>query len=212
MGLWIKKDVGNGAFLALWQMEEDEVFFTENLDLQEVEQAELAPLKGRRRLEWLASRWLVHEMLLGHGYEDRVPVLKDEFGKPHLWGTPFHLSFSHSHEVVAVILAKKPTGIDIQRLVPKIEVLAHKFLRPEELASLQPATRLEHLHVYWGAKEALFKAHGRRQLDFRQHILMEPFDYQPVGSTTGRVCKDDFDARFDVFFEKMDEYVLVWCV
>jgi phosphopantetheinyl transferase (holo-ACP synthase) len=91
-------------------------------------------------------------------------------------------------------------------------VLAHKFLRPEELVSLKPATRLEHLHVYWGAKEALYKAHGRRQLDFRQDILMEPFDYQPIGSTTGRVCKDGFDEKFDVFFEKMGEYVLVWCL
>lgn len=204
--------VGNGAVLGIWQVDEPVVFFIQSLDLQEVEEAELANLKGRRRLEWLASRYLVHEMLLSLGYEDRVPVLKDEFGKPHLWDTPFHLSFSHSHELVAVILAKELTGIDVQRIVPKIEVLAQKFLRVEELDSLKPETRLEHLHVYWGAKEALYKAHGRRELDFRGNIFIEPFDYQIVGQTTGKVEKDGEEWRFEVFYEKIGDYILVWCL
>ena len=183
----------------------------QQLDLQPVELQELAKLKGRRRLEWLASRYLVHEMLLSVGYEDRVPVLKDEFGKPHIWGTSFHLSFSHSHELAAVILANAPTGIDIQKLVPKIGVLAHKFMRPEELDSLKPETRLPHLHFYWGAKESLYKAHGRRQLDFREHIFIQPFDYQPIVTTPGGIEKDGEEWVFDVFFEKMEDYVLVWC-
>ncbi len=211
MGLFLKKTVGNGALLAIWQVQEEESFFWQQLDLQAAEAEELAPLKGRRRLEWLACRYLVHEMLLAQGIEDRVPVLKDEFGKPHLWGTPFHLSFSHSHDLVAVILARAPTGIDIQRLVAKIEVLAHKFMRPEELASLRPETRLEHLHFYWGAKEALYKAHGRRQLDFKEHIFIQTFDYQTVGRCVGKIAKDGEEWDFDVFFEKMEDYVLVWC-
>ncbi|MBK9012940.1 MAG: 4'-phosphopantetheinyl transferase superfamily protein [Saprospiraceae bacterium] len=208
----LKKSVGDGAVIGIWRMEEPEAFFMQSLDLQVVEHEELAKIIGRRRLEWLASRYLVHEMLMSVGYEDRVPVLKDEFGKPHIWGTPFHLSFSHSHELVAVILANAPTGIDIQKLVPKIEVLAHKFLRPEELGSLQPETRLAHLHFYWGAKEALYKAHGRRQLDFREHIFIQPFDYQPIVTTSGRIEKDGDEWVFDVFFEKMEDYVLVWCL
>lgn len=212
MPLLLKKTLENGTVIGTWQMEEDEAFFLQKLDLQAVEATELTHLKGRRRLEWLASRFLVHELLLSQGYEDRVPVLKDEFGKPHLWGTPFHLSFSHSHDWVAVILASSPTGIDVQRLVPKIEVLAHKFMRPEELSSLQPASKLEHLHFYWGAKEALYKAHGRKQLDFRTNIFIQPFDYQTTAQTTGQVVKDDSVLDFKVYFEKMDGYVLVWCI
>jgi 4'-phosphopantetheinyl transferase len=212
MGLLLKKMLENGTVVGIWKVDEDIDFFTQNLDLQAVEEAELANLKGRRRLEWLASRFLVHDMLLSQNYEDRVPVLKDDFGKPHLWNTPFHLSFSHSHEMVAVILANTLTGIDVQIIVPKIDRLAEKFMRTEELAILQPETRLEHLHVYWGAKEALYKAHGRRELDFRGHIFIEPFDYQPVGQTLGRVEKDGEAWFFEVFFEKIGDYVLVWCI
>ena len=211
MGLLLKKMVENGAVISIWQVVEAVDFFTQKLDLQAVEEAELANLKGRRRLEWLASRYLVHEMLLSLGYEDRVPVIKDEFGKPHIWGTPFHLSFSHSHELVAVILASSPTGIDVQHIVPKIERLAQKFLGEAELASLRPETRLEQLHVYWGAKEALYKAHGRRELNFRGNIFIEPFDYQPIGRTTGRVEKGGEEWCFEVFYEKIGDYIVAWC-
>ncbi|MCC6723496.1 MAG: 4'-phosphopantetheinyl transferase superfamily protein [Saprospiraceae bacterium] len=211
MGLLIKKTLENGSTIGIWRMEEVAWFFTQRLDLQEVELKELSPLKGRRQLEWLASRYLVHEMLLAKGMEDRIPVLKDEFGKPHLFGTPFHLSFSHSHELVAVILSEKPSGIDIQAMVPKIEVLAKKFMRPEEMQSLRPETRLQQLHFYWGAKEALYKAHGRKQLDFREHILIQPVDYQQAGKTTGIIEKAENTWQFEVFFEQFWDYMLVWC-
>lgn len=210
MGLLLKKVVGNGATLAVWQIVEPVDFFMQRLELQAVEKFELGQLKGKRRIEWLASRYLVHEMLTTHSLEDRVPLLKDEFGKPHLIGTEYELSFSHSHEMVAAILANEPTGIDIQLLVPKIEVLAKKFMRDEELASLASESRIAHMHYYWGAKESLYKAHGRRQLDFRQHILIEPFDYQDIAKTKGKVIKDDELLNFDVYFEKMGDYVLVY--
>lgn len=212
MPLWQKKDLANDAYLGIWKIGEDENFFRRHLRLHPVEEKELAPVKGRRRLEWLASRFLVHEMLTDHGHEDRVPVLKDQFGKPHIWGTPFHLSFSHSHNFVAVILANAPAGIDIQKFVSKIGAISHKFMREEELASLQETTRLEHLHVYWGAKEALYKAYGRRELDFRQHILVEPFYFQPSGITLAKVCKDEFKSSYFLEFEKIEHYFLVYCI
>ena len=212
MALWLKRTLENGAHLGVWKIEEEEEFFLQQLFLHPVELKELEPIKGRRRLEWLASRFLVHEMLLDHGNEDRIPVLKDAHGKPHIWGSPFHLSFSHSHEFVAVILAETHTGIDIQIFVPKIGRLAHKFLRDAEMISLRDDTRLEHLHFYWGAKESLFKAYGRRKIDFRENLIVEPFDYQLVGKTTAAVVKGDHVHHYDLWFEKKGEYFLVYCL
>lgn len=212
MGLWLKKDVSEDTFIGIWKIEEDESYFLQRLDLQPVEQSELAPVKGRRRLEWLASRYLVHEMLTGHGLEDRIPVLKDDQGKPHIWGTPFHLSFSHSHDFVAVILANAPTGIDIQKFVPKIGAIERKFMRDEESAGLSEETRLEHLHIYWGAKESLYKAYGRKMLDFRQHIFVNPFHFQAAGTTLGFVRKENFNGTYQLFFEKIESHFLVYCI
>lgn len=211
MGLLVKKTLENGSIIGIWRMEEDPAFFAQQLDLQPIELAELAKLKGRRPLEWLASRYLIHLMLVGRGHPDRLPVLKDAFGKPYIEGNPFHLSFSHSHELAAVILSDGPTGIDVQSFVPKIERLAQKFMRIEELASLEAETRLPHLHVYWGAKEALYKAYGRKQLDFRQHILVVPFQYQRAGNTHAQIKKEEEVLDFEVCYEQFWDYVLVWC-
>jgi len=71
---------------------------------------------------------------------------------------------------------------------------------------------LEHLHFYWGAKEAVYKAHGRKQLDFRSNIFIQPFDYQETGKTNAVISKDTERLEYELFYEKMSDYVLVWCV
>ncbi len=212
MALLLIKRLENGAAIGLWRLEESPEFFLHSLHLQPKEQEELAKLKGRRIEEWLACRYLVHEMLLAQGHAERVPVIKDEFGKPHLLGMPFHLSFSHSHDLVAVILANRPTGVDIQASVGKIERLANKFLGELELNSLIDETRLAQLHIYWGAKEALYKAYGRKELDFRQNIHIQPFDYQRAGSTKGQIVKNGSSWDFEVFYEQFWDYYLVWAL
>ena len=212
MPLYLKKKWQSGHQWAIWEITEDEPFFLDHLSLHEQEAAELARIKGRRRLEWLASRYLVHLMVADAPEWDRTPLLKDEFGKPHLDGSDLHVSFSHSHRFVAVILGKMTVGIDIQKFVPKITAIAHKFMRMEEAATLTNDTRLEHLHFYWGAKEALYKCYGRKQLDFRKHIHVQPFVYQETGKTTGIVSKDAFHQTYDLFFEKIDGYFLVYAV
>ena len=210
MPLWKEKEWENGYQWAIWKIEEDETFFFERLKLHASEAAELAKIKGRRRLEWLASRYLVHWMVSDEPEWDRIPMLKDEFGKPHLDDHELFVSFSHSYEYVAVILGRMIVGVDIQKFVPKITALERRFMREAESRSLAKATRLEHLHLYWGAKEALYKCYGRRRLDFKQHILVEPFAYQAFGKTTGIVSKDSFHQSYELVFERWDNYFFVY--
>ena len=194
--------------LGVWETTEAEAFFRSRLPLTTAEVAYMDSIPGAgRRKEWVASRYLLHRM---SGREVRGAVFKDEYGKPHLADSDWQISLSHTRRYVAVIAGPELCGVDIQVLVPKIERLAPKFMRPEESASLQPATRLEHLHVYWGAKEALYKAYGRRQLDFRDHLFVQPFDYRATGGqTTGAVVKDDLLLEFTVAYERIGDTVLV---
>jgi len=197
--------------LGIWKIEEDEKFFFERLDLYPQEMEQISEMKGHRRLEWLAGRYLLHLM---SGREIRGACLKDEYGKPHLEGSEYQISISHSHEQVAVLAAPVAVGVDIQFLVEKIWRIACKFMRPEESESLKPATSLEHLHVYWGAKEALYKAYGRREVDSRENLLIEPFAFSPDGGrTTGWIRKEGFEMELDVFYEMREGgYVLVWAL
>ncbi|TAK37746.1 MAG: 4'-phosphopantetheinyl transferase superfamily protein [Saprospiraceae bacterium] len=216
MALIEQKRLPHGVELGIWEIAESESYFLSQLRLHEEEKLELANIKGRRRVEWLASRYLVHLMLVDVGEAElaaRIPVLKDEFGKPHLHGSGYYLSFSHSHSRVAVILAPVLTGIDIQAFVRKIHVIEHRLLSRKEAATLKDSTRLEHLHLYWGAKESLYKAYGRRDIDFRKNLLVGPFDFRPEsGAMSGLITKDDFSRNFELHYEMDGEYFLVWCL
>ncbi|MEO1626678.1 MAG: 4'-phosphopantetheinyl transferase superfamily protein, partial [Bacteroidota bacterium] len=198
-----------GGELGLWKIEEPEAYFLERMQLTEVEQQQLGPIQGHRRLEWLAGRWLLHIM---SGRDIRGACLKDEYGKPYLENSAFDISISHSRELAAVMAAARPVGIDIQKIVSKIERIAHKFMRTEEMDSLELPSRIVHLHVYWGAKEALYKAYGRKKLEFKEHILIQPFEFDPNGGTVeGRVEYGDFKASYQLGYEIVGaEFVLVY--
>ena len=210
MPLLLQQNLQSAGELGLWRITEPEDWFFDQLDLEKTEYAQFDVIKGRKRVEWLAVRKLVHQMS-GRNY--RGAFIKDEFGKPHLENSPFQISISHSWNLAAAIAAPLAVGIDIQRLVGKIERLAHKFIRPSEMEAIQNNTRLEHMHVYWGAKEALYKAYGRRQLDFCQHILVEPFEFNlRVGKCRGVVRKDEYEGHFTIFYRQVEEYILVYVV
>ncbi len=194
--------------LALWRLTEPESFFLERMDLYALEREELLYLKGHRRVEMLTARYLLHEMT---GGIKRIPCLKDEHGKPFLKGFDGHISLSHSKDWIAAMTGDRPVGVDIQLITPKIERIKSKFMREEEIVCLDTTHLLEHLHVFWGAKEALYKAYGKRELDFRGHIFVNPFAYSPQGgSCRGSVRKDDFMGEYQLQYENMGDYILVY--
>lgn len=210
MALYQHKQIHSQGEIGIWQITENEAFFIEQMSLYPEEAKQLAAIKGRKRLEWLASRYLVHIM---SGRKKRAPFLKDEFGKPHLLGSKHHVSISHSKDMTAAIASPYSVGIDIQYLIGKIGRIAHKFTRSEERAIMQPETQLEHLHVYWGAKEALYKAYGRKKLDFCQHILIDPFEFNPShGICRGHIQKGQFQASFQLKYELVNQYMLVYAI
>ena len=196
--------------LGLWKIEEPVSFFLDQLDLVEEEQLQIADLKEKRLKEWASGRYLLHIM---SGRKFRGACLKDEFGKPYLVNSLYQISISHSGEYVAVIAAPISVGIDVQQIVGKIEMIASKYMREEELASLEKNTRLEHLHVYWGLKESLYKAYGRKSLRFKEHIISDPFEYDlPNGTCKATINKEDYQKTFQVHYERIEDYILVYAL
>lgn len=210
MPLFSHKNISPNGEIGIWQVTEEESYFLDVLDLSPLEKVQLQKMKGRRRVEWLASRWLLHQM---SGRTKRGAILKDENGKPRIVNSKWQISLSHSHSMAAVIASPKLVGIDIQKIVNKIERIAHKYMNPDEMASIKKPTRLEHLHVYWGAKECLYKAYGRRKLDFIKDIFINPFAYDvSSGQCTGYIIKDNFKDSFKLKYECVEDYILVYAI
>lgn len=211
MPLLFHECIDPGIELGVWEINEDESWFLNELLLYPGELRQLSLIKGPKRLEWLGVRHLVHEM---SGRIKRGAFLKDEFGKPYLEHSDHHVSISHSEGMAAAVASLVNNGVDIQKIVGKLEAVARRVMNPEELACINPDTYLEHLHVLWGAKECLYKAYGRKQLDFRKHIMIDPFAYKKEGGTcNGRVRKDDLEMRFSIVYRiEKEAYMLVYAL
>ena len=164
-------------------------------------------------MEWLASRYLV-QVMTGWAFK----IEKDGFGKPILADKNYHISISHSKDFTAAIIGTESVGIDIQYITPRLEGIARRVMNESKFKMLHTDNRLEHLHVYWGAKEAMFKAYGKGALDFRKNILIEPFLYENTEGGDnghafhGEVQKDDFESDYILFYKKIDNYILVYAI
>ncbi len=97
---------------------------------------------------------------------DRGPYGKPELAAP--W-SQVSTSLSHSADLVAVaIAAGRAVGVDIQQLVPRLDIVAlsARFYPPAEAAYVatgrDPSARAERFTCLWSRKEAVVKAAGGR--------------------------------------------------
>ena len=195
----------------LWSITESEGWLRDHIDLYPSEIAGLDLIRGEgRRREFLAARHLLHHM---SGRSERGELCKDEHGKPHLTDSTFYVSISHTVDYSAAIAHPNPCGIDVQRIVPRITKLAHKFVGDGERVQLSPRHELVQLHLIWSAKEAMYKAFGRRQLDFKEHLYVDLGVYEPgMTQATAMLKRDDCSMLFDLTYRVYDEFVLVAAV
>jgi 4'-phosphopantetheinyl transferase len=195
--------------IGIWECVENETFFEQSIQLYSEEVNELTNTSPRKQLEWLSSRYLL-QLLTGKNY--RLATIKDENGKPYLIGSNQHISLSHSSKFTAAVISSEFTGIDIQYYTDKIERIKKKFLsdKEDEYYALNPSINL--LHIYWGAKEALFKVYGKGSVDFKKHLYIEPFSIEKEGEFIGNILKDDVKFRYNMKYILHDEYVLVYVI
>ncbi len=208
MPLFLHKNTVLNAEVGVWSIEEDEDFFLDNLHLHEVEMNQLNRIKGFRRLEWLAVRYLLHKM---SGRSIRALCLKDDYGKPYLVNSSYHISMSHTKNRAAIIAGPCPVGIDIQTKVSKIERIARKFISDKEWSTF-PEMSIESMHIFWGAKECLYKAYGRKNLDFKANILISPDQFdKSAGRFKGQILFKQLVQKYDLMFEWVhDDMCLVY--
>ena len=163
---------GPNSILGLWHLTEEESFFLPHVDKLVTDKRNLESIHhAKRRTEWLAGRYLVMELAktINLRFDG---IWTDEFNKPHLISNNANISLSHTPPyVVAILDVKSLCGIDVEGFRPKLIPLSPKFLSSKELDIAN--NDLEVLAVLWGAKEALYKAYGRRELDWLFNFVGE---------------------------------------
>jgi 4'-phosphopantetheinyl transferase len=207
MAIAFRMQVDEETEFALWKIEEQADDLYNQLQLNDAEQAYVESLRhNKRHLHWLGTRVLLRTMLHTDEYID---CQVDDHGKPYLVNMPYHISLSHSFDYAAVMLSKsKHVGIDIELISPKVERIARKFLRKEELSFIDPDNKVAHLYACWCAKEAVYKCNGLKEVSFLNHILLEPFIGLDAGTIKTSIVKGDFNQDFDVHYMHFNDYML----
>lgn len=210
MPLLIHRDISDETILGIWKIEESEDWFRSQLKLDEDEKKLIDSIRNpQRKIHWLSSRLLIRILLdspAGH-----IHLTSDQNGMPVVQNYDVKISISHSSQMSALLMSRdSAVGIDIEKISPKIERIQEKFLSAEELKNISYPHRLVQLYIYWCSKEAMYKLDGRRQLDFRKNLFINPFMYSHAGKIHGRIEKGLFHLPLEITFEKIDDYMMAY--
>lgn len=194
-----------GRTWALWRIDEEEDSLAKILPSEKISDTITSPQK---RLEWIAGRVLVKEVMeaMDLTYQG---IVKDEFGKPFPAGYDYQLSLSHSFPFVAVILDKyESVGIDLEQPKEKLLRIAPRIHHDDELKDTGKDV-VKHC-IYWCAKETLVKIYGKKDLVFSENMKILPFKRESEGDIIGKIIVKDMERVIPLYYKVYPEFVLVF--
>ena len=210
MGLYSRKELDNGAEIAVWEVTESEEELLSIISIPNEELDELFLTKsGARRREKLAIRALLNTI-----FEDKVYLGHHDNGSPFIQNNPVHISITHTDRFVAIILHKtEDVGIDIESLSRDFSAVEKKALSEDEVDDLSDKNRNQQLAIYWCTKEALYKRMSRNGVDFAKQMEVERFTPHDEGKIEATFTdKDGLEEEFELEYEIFDNHLLVWLV
>lgn len=210
MALYLKKELENGATIAVWKITETEQELIELSSTPSDEMEEISYISSEAlRKQRLAVRALLNEL-----FEDKVYLSHHENGKPYLENMATNISITHTNEYVAVILhEEEEVGIDIECQDRDFSAVEKKALSEDEIDDLDEDRKNEQLAIYWCAKEAIFKRVSAFRVDFAEQIEVEKFRPRGEGELEATfIHKDGYEEEFELEYMTFDRHVLVWVV
>ncbi len=191
----------------LWKITENSEVLEKEARFSEEEKTELTKISNpRRKKEWLAARVILKRIMekLNVMYEG---IRKDDACKPYLVHNGYHISLAHSFPYAGAIVNKsKPCGIDIEKPKPALYFIASKFLNDQE--DKYVAKKPEDLCLAWAAKEVMFKLYGKKDLSFRDNLLIQPYEYRDKGRIKVHINYPDYQDLTSLQYERVENTVI----
>lgn len=187
--------------IACWNFQSDDlshfISATHELWVHDVlEKGQIA----QKQKESLAGRYLLQQELVRRNYPISHIHLHEE-GKPYLAGGP-QFSISHTQKLAAVALSEKlEVGIDLEENGRKVAKIAQRYLSEAELACF--SSEKDQL-LAWCMKEAIYKANGRKGIDFRMDMQL----INQSDSYLGLIQKNGEKRAFALYWSIEKEYTI----
>lgn len=211
MPLYSKQICKGNLILALWQITEGKLELLAKLQEGYQEDSFQKRSEQANALHYLASRCIIKEIFP----RDQVFLNKNEYNQPTLLvnQVPFHISITHAADMAGIYLSKENLpGIDLEKIDQRIARVKHKFMNRVELEFGGSENQIISQSLIWSAKEALYKVYGKKELDFREHLHIHPFNINQnnLGVFTGDIIKDDFIQKHRIHYQIIDNIVLTY--
>jgi len=154
-------------------MQIQELFINENTIIYFMNLNSLVGLGRQREKNGL-------QYLLNHHFKKDVELIYDSNGKPFVNKSNIHISISHSHHLLALIVSNKNVAIDVELITDKVQRVKTKFLNQYELNVTQKSDLLT-LLIYWSAKETMFKHLGIKGKSLKDDFYLNSFSISDQG-------------------------------
>lgn len=206
MPLLSSTSITNHINLYLWRIDETVETLKEGAFLTNEEKEKFRDIKLiRNKKQWLASRYILRQHINTNGR-----LQYNENGKP-FCNLFSDISISHSGNLITLITSKKEkVGIDIETIGNKVVRIGDKFLHPEEKASFSKENSQLMHHIYWGAKEAIYKMMNVKGVEFKSQIRILAFELAEEGKTKGTFTHMGIKENIAVFYKKINNSILVY--
>lgn len=142
-------------------------------------------------------------------------LIKDEFGKPYWENSDQKLpQMNYSHSKDLLFWGEhdgKRIGVDIEHEREQLLRIKHKFCTNEELEFCRD--NIQQILLVWSAKEAMYKAYGQKEIDFKEQMKVWNFEHlynQAQGLIEGQLTVDNLCFQFDIEFRRKSPFIMTW--
>jgi phosphopantetheinyl transferase (holo-ACP synthase) len=202
--------ISENNLVAIWHITES----SEELKLQLTDQYDESEketrINGANALHWLASRCLIQQVFSGN----KLRLEKDYNNHPTLFvnNTKWQISITHAAEMAGIYISKnKHIGIDLEQIDARILRVSNKFMNENELAFAGNTNQIAEMTLIWSAKETLYKLYNKKELDFKKHLLIEPFSLvQTENFFFGTINKDNLTKKQKIHFKFYNQIILTY--
>ena len=195
--------VNDSTTVKVWRITESISDLLTDLQLSEYSKTKLERLKHESAKKCFLS---ARRLLLDFGINDSN-LFYNEDGKPFLKNGRY-VSITHSKDIVAVVVSDLDVGVDVQDYSEKLLKVKSKFIGVERLYLKEDfSLDIKRLTMIWTVKEALFKANGKKGLNFRDDFMVLPFT-EDSEKSIGWILNKCIPVKFNVSFFNIEDFSL----
>ena len=186
--------------LLLWKLSETETQLSNLLNISLSSKSKLDLIKSSsQRRQFLG----VQNLLNLHKINNDM-LSYDDNGKPHLLNNKF-ISISHSFDYCGVIVSNVKVGLDIEKFRSKILNISKKFVSESDLGLIK-LNSIENVTKVWSIKEAVFKAFGHNEIDFKKNIIIKSVNKE-FNKANVLIFKNEISENYSIEIYNFSEYI-----